>query len=192
MNDHSTPDDDLHEVVELDGAWSERVRAALREVPPQDPAMAAQARDAALRHVAGPRRRRQPAWLAMAAAGVVAVLGVAVLGRSESGESNTAVPPARVVEELEGRLEAAAADTRAAAASPMMSPDADLNEIAVWVDTRSPVDDARCPLVEDERSYGVRLWSGAEVEVLVDAERRTFRLVDLAACGTLVAGSLNP
>lgn len=187
MNDEPLSDDDD---LEFDIETLRRVRAALRDVPPQHPDEATRARRAALSHVITPRRPRQPAWLIVAAAGVVGILAITVLNRSGGGGGGTGemASPAQVVAELE----AAASESRLAPTPMAAGAPASVDDLVLWVRANRPVASAICPIEGAERSYGERRWNDADVEVLVDDEQGTVRVVDVATCATLATATLAP
>lgn len=193
MNDSPAPDDDPDATLEFDPALRERIRAALRDVAPQHPDDAHAARETALSQLTAVPARRQPAWLIVAAAGIVGVLGVAVLGRGLDSPSPSAekqegpavpfqAPP--VAEQL------AAAD----AAPPVAARSADepLDEVIASVRSGEPVETATCPVVSGERSYGVRGWLGRRVEVLVDLDAGTLRLLEVPSCIVVATTNFTP
>lgn len=188
MTHDPTPDD---EFPELDLEVHARVRAALRQVPQQPPEQADRARAVALGHLSVSQRPRRPVWLSVAAAGIVVVVGVAVLGRGVD-----APPPAEPIERAadDSAVAMMQPEVQARSAASGVAPlnDADLGAIAAWVRASEPVSDAVCPLDNAERSYGVRLVGGVEVEVLVDTQRGLLRIVDLATCVMLGTATIVP
>jgi hypothetical protein len=191
MTPEHSPDDEHDEVLELDLELRTRVRAALRDVPPQPVAQADRAREVALSHVADARRARRPMWLSVAAAGVVGVLGVAVLGRG-SGEPPAAEPTDRAAADTGVAMMQPEVVTQSAPAAASLLTDVDIDEIAAWVRTNEPVTQALCPVGDTERSHGVRLAGSLEVEVLVDVEAGVLRIVDAATCAILTTTPFSP
>lgn len=192
-----SPDDDHDEVLEIDLEVHQRVRAALRDVPPQSPAEAERAREAALVHLGAARRTRRPRWLSVAAAGMVAVLGVAVLSRGSDeqpiAEPATAEPPERLAEDAGVALRQAPVQAESMPSTAFVLNEAQLDEVIAWARDREPVNEARCPrAVDAEQSYGNRLVGATEVEILVDLEGGTLRVLDAATCAVVAATTFSP
>jgi len=193
MNDSPPPDDDHDDSLEFDPALRERIRAALRDVTPQPPGAAHAAREAALAQLPTGSARRQPAWLIVAAAGIVGVLGVAVLGRGLDGPSPSAVTkegPAVPFQAPPVAEQLAAPD----AAPPVAARSAPepLDEVIASVRSGEPVETATCPVVAGERSYGVRGWLGRQVEVLVDLDAGVLRLLEVPSCIVVATTNFTP
>lgn len=178
MNTDPAPDDD----VELDFELRRRVREALRDVPVQPSDMAQRAVETAMTHWAPPARRRQPLWLVIGAAAIVGVVGVVVVGRSDTA------PPDDLVAEPVATGMSLSSDTRMAGA-----PETDgALEAARMLVRADAVVKATCPLEAAEQSFGTITWNGAPAEVLADIEANTLRLVDDTSCELLVQVPLEP
>jgi hypothetical protein len=184
MNDQPAPREGVDDVLHLDPALRERVRAALRDVPPQDADRAQASIDAALQTLSG-RQRRRGAWLAVAAAGVVAVLGVAVLRGPERSDPDSTLDvvaaPMTVEDPAALRLAESALPTTSA-----------IDQFRLDIIDGSPVEDAVCPLIGEERSYGVRPWEDRTVEIMVDVTAGLFRVMDVTTCQVLLMAPLTP
>jgi len=193
MNDSPTPHDDHDDTLEFDPAVRERIRAALRDVTPQETGDAHAAREAALAQLTTGPARRQSAWLIVAAAGIVGVLGVAVLDRGLDGPSPSAVTqdaPAVPFQAPPMAEQLAAADAAPPVAA--RSGTEPLDEVIASVRSGEPVETATCPVATGERSYGVRGWLGRQVEVLVDIDVGALRLLEVPSCIVVATTSFTP
>jgi hypothetical protein len=191
MTHDPAPDD---EFAELDLDVHARVRAALRDVPPQAAEQADRARETALGHIetasqAGQTRRaKRPIWLTVAAAGIVSLLGVAVLSRGVDAPSTTNSVERSADEAAVAMVQP---DARAAAVASVLS-ESEIDDLVAWVRSSAPVADGSCPVENAEQSYGRRLVNGVDAEVMVDVEAGTVRVVDAATCSVLATATLNP
>lgn len=198
MNSALPPDDNRHgdgdDALEFDLETYERVRAAVRDVAPQDPLEAERAREAALSTWSrGRRRSRRPAWLSAVAAAAIAVVGVTVILRDDGSDDSTATKVA--APESSRQAESAPPpelDASALSAASADDIDQTIDEVVGWLTQQTPIDAATCPLKGDERSYGSRLWSGVDIEALVDLNARTVRLVDRSSCLELASTVIAP
>lgn len=184
MNDQPAPHEDVDDVLQIDPAARARVRMALRDVPPQDVDQARVSIDTALDTLAG-RQRRRGAWLIVAAAGIVGVLGVAVLRGSGSPDSDSDVDmvaaPMVADESPTSRL-----------AEPEAASQTTIEQFRLDILGSTPVDEATCPVMGAEQSYGMRPWEGRTVEIVVDTTTGLFRIVDATSCQVLVVAPLTP
>jgi hypothetical protein len=192
MSDQPTPRDAVDDVPSLDPALRERVRTALRDVPPQDPERAQASLDAALEGLSHHQRPRR-AWLVVAAAGIVGVLGVAVLGGRQNSGSDTDLDMVATPMTVDGSSSASppAADEARLAESALTS-ETILDEFRLSIIGAAPIEQAQCPITAEERSYGLRRWDSRDVELLVDVSAGLLRLVDATTCEVLIVAPLTP